>query len=312
MLITAIVMVVVLAVALTTSSLAWFSATQNNVTASGGSFTASTATGKNVNIAISDTIKRNGSSSMTLATPSIKMAPACLNQKLSETLMSEDNSNAQIKLDTAQINRLHFKAADIKQEVLTLDVADSEGIADTNISSGELYYYDAIYIQNNDEVNLLDKITVTIESKIEQNVDSTKSATPVALLRLSRSGETNDSWTQVDCFVAVLDGSGNYTVYDLNSLKGLEEYSEGLRTSLAKKETIECVVPTIPKETDNTKNISSYTFDFTKDGSVDGLAAGCEEWAKLDILMWFDGCTLDASSQQTLVNFDIKIEGSNS
>jgi flagellar basal body-associated protein FliL len=52
MFITTIVMMLVLAIALTTSSLAWFSSSQGSVTANAAEFTAGTADGTSVNLKI--------------------------------------------------------------------------------------------------------------------------------------------------------------------------------------------------------------------------------------------------------------------
>ncbi len=309
MLITAIVMVVVLAVALTTSSLAWFSATQNNVTASGGSFTASTATGSGVNIAISNDMV-SFKSNINLDKPATAMIPMCVNSKIADTLGGSDLSK-QIMLDTAEVNNNYFKESTIYGYDIKLDYTDGNKVIASTLASTNQYYYDAIYLTNYDQSNALDTITLNLSGTIS-HADGSKSidlASPIALIRVSRSGN-GENWSQVGFFVIVLDGSQNYTVYDLRSLDGSADYSDDLLTTKALPSNDNTHTDIITNKINDAIEFTAkdIVFNFAS-GNLSGLAAGGNEIAKIDILMWFDGNGLNSSSQQTKVEFDIEIKG---
>lgn len=309
MLITAIVMVVVLAVALTTSSLAWFSATQSNVTASGGSFTASTATGSGVNIAISNDMV-SFKSKINLDKLDTALIPMCVNTSLTTSLEGTDLSK-QVMLDTAEVNNNYFKESTINTCDVKLDYTDGNRVIASTLASTKHYYYDAIYLVNYDQSNTLDSITLNLSGNISHEAGSkaTEYATPVSLIRVSRSGN-GENWSQVNFFVVVLDGSNAYTVYDLRSLDGSADYSEDLLTAKATT-SIENIHSTVATKAEGfmTFEANEMVFDFSNGGEGTGLAAGGTEFAKIDILMWFDGNGLNSNSQQTKVEFNVEIKG---
>lgn len=310
MLITAIVMVVVLAVALTTSSLAWFSATQNNVTASGGSFTASTATGSGVNIAISNDMV-SFKSKINLDKLDTGLIPMCVNTGLATTL-GGTNLSKQVMLDTAEVNNNYFKENTIHGYDIQLDYTDGNRVIASTLTSTSQYYYDAIYLVNYDQSNALDSITLNISGTIshESGSKATEYATPVSLIRVSRSGN-GENWSQVNFFVVVLDGSNAYTVYDLRSLDGSEDYSDDLLTSKATPSSDDNIHGSHATTAEGfmTFEASDMVFNFSNGSEGTGLAAGGTEFAKIDILMWFDGNGLNSSSQQTKVEFNVEIKG---
>lgn len=309
MLITAIVMVVVLAVALTTSSLAWFSATQNNVTASGGSFTASTgSSSSNVNISLSRdmTSWKNG---ISLLEQGIDMLPVCVN-KPSESAVFEGDFNS-FKLDTGRTVNAYFKPDTIaQQEVLLDNTFDSEGNFIPKESSNNAHYYqDAILLVNN-ETAILKNLDIEIKTTIKRIAESAEFATPVAMIRVSKLGSDKKSWTQLDSNVLVLNEiNGKYIVYDLFSLYEansdfdylIDDYSINNATNSTQSSSYS---PSIS---------SSDNLEMTADGVItlslgdEGLSVN--DIVKIDIVMWYDGNGLSTYSQKTITNFDLTITG---
>lgn len=316
MLITAIVMVVVLAVALTTSSLAWFSATQSNVTASGGSFTASTATGSGVNIAISKSLEGfSNSVELDKASKTQAMLPLCLNTALTTSLAEDDPI---VKFDTAEVNNAFFQKKSIQSYDFKLDYVNTisetgeNKVAVTPKNTSKPFYYDAIYLVNYDQSNELRSISLSLDCTLSKGSNTDNLAFPVAMIRISRSGTGKNEWTEVEHFVLVLDtkNSGTYTIHDLRSLKtneSVKDYSDELLTSKALPVNYD-VEPVTVDETSKIF-VENISIDFTNNGADNGLAVAGGEFAKIDILMWFDGNGLNASSQQTIANFNIKIDG---
>lgn len=309
MLITAIVMVVVLAVALTTSSLAWFSATQNNVTASGGSFTASTgSSSSNVNISLSRdmTSWKNG---ISLLKQGIDMLPVCVN-KPNESAVFEGDFNS-FKLDTGRTVNAYFKPDTIaQQEVLLDNTFDSEGNFIPKESSNNAHYYqDAILLVNN-ETAILKNLDIEIKTTIKRIAVSAEFATPVAMIRVSKLGSDKKSWTQLDSNVLVLNEiNGKYIVYDLFSLYEansdfdylIDDYSINNATNSTQSSSYS---PSI-SDSDN--------LEMTADGVItlslgdEGLSVN--DIVKIDIVMWYDGNGLSTYSQKTITNFDLTITG---
>lgn len=309
MLITAIVMVVVLAVALTTSSLAWFSATQNNVTASGGSFTASTgSSSSNVNISLSRdmTSWKNG---ISLLGQGIDMLPVCVN-KPNESAVFEGDFNS-FKLDTGRTVNAYFKPDTIaQQEVLLDNTFDSEGNFIPKESSNNAHYYqDAILLVNN-ETAILKNLDIGIKTTITRIAESAEFATPVAMIRVSKLGSDKKSWTQLDSNVLVLNEiNGKYIVYDLFSLYEansdfdylIDDYSINNATNSTQSSSYS---PSIS---------SSDNLEMTADGVItlslgdEGLSVN--DIVKIDIVMWYDGNGLSTYSQKTITNFDLTITG---
>ncbi len=309
MLITAIVMVVVLAVALTTSSLAWFSATQNNVTASGGSFTASTgSSSSNVNISLSRdmTSWKNG---ISLLDQGIDMLPVCVN-KPNESAVFEGDFNS-FKLDTGRTVNAYFKPDTIaQQEVLLDNTFDSEGNFIPKESSNNAHYYqDAILLVNN-ETAILKNLDIEIKTTIRRIAESAEFATPVAMIRVSKLGSDKKSWTQLDSNVLVLNEiNGKYIVYDLFSLYEansdfdylIDDYSINNATNSTQSSSYS---PSI-SDSDN--------LEMTADGVItlslgdEGLSVN--DIVKIDIVMWYDGNGLSTYSQKTITNFDLTITG---
>lgn len=309
MLITAIVMVVVLAVALTTSSLAWFSATQNNVTASGGSFTASTgSSSSNVNISLSRdmTSWKNG---ISLLEQGIDMLPVCVN-KPNESAVFEGDFNS-FKLDTGRTVNAYFKPDTIaQQEVLLDNTFDSEGNFIPKESSNNAHYYqDAILLVNN-ETAILKNLDIEIKTTIKRIAESAEFATPVAMIRVSKLGSDKKSWTQLDSNVLVLNEiNGKYIVYDLFSLYEansdfdylIDDYSINNATNSTQSSSYS---PSIS---------SSDNLEMTADGVItlslgdEGLSVN--DIVKIDIVMWYDGNGLSTYSQKTITNFDLTITG---
>ena len=300
MLITSIVMVVVLAVALTTSSLAWFSATQSTVTAESGEFTAATTKSGNVNIAISKSLS-SFKDKVQLDRQTTTLIPVCLNSDLATLL----NNASTIKFDTAKVQNEYFQPTSINQKTILLDTANG---AVNSAESTDFYYYDSIYLVNYDATSALKKINITVSGSLTKGEGIDALATPVAIIRLTSRGiSTDESWANQQYVVLCLDGSGNYTVCDLFTHKAENDdnmYSDTYLAASCKKET-NYGINTVTYTAENGKFSSSISFDNVN------LAAGGKGFAKIDILMWLDGNTLDATTQKMVTNFALEITGEN-
>ena len=300
MLITSIVMVVVLAVALTTSSLAWFSATQSTVTAEAGRFTAATTTTGNVNIAISKSLS-SFKDKVQLDKPSTTLIPVCLNSDI-ETLLTGAST---IKFDTAKVQNEYFQPTSIDQSTILLDTAKG---AVNNAESTDYYYYDSIYLVNYDATSALKKINIKVSGSLVKGEGIDGLATPVAIIRLTTRGiSTDEPWANQQYVVLCLDGSGNYTVYDLYRMKGSNDdnmYTEQYLAGSCKREAT-TGLKSVTYTADDCAFTSSISFDNVN------LAAGGKGFAKIDILMWLDGNTLDATTQKMVTNFALEITGDN-
>lgn len=293
-------MVVVLAVALTTSSLAWFSATQSTVTAESGKFTAATTTSGNVNIAISKSLS-SFKDKVQLDTPTTTLIPVCLNSDIA-TLLTSDSI---IKFDTAKVQNEYFQPTSIDQKSILLDTANG---AVSNTESTDYYYYDSIYLVNYDATSALKKINITVSGSLVKGDGIDALATPVAIIRLTTRGiSTDEPWANQQYVVLCLDGTGNYTVCDLYSHRAETDdkmYSDTYLASACKKEA-NAGLNTVTYTADKGTFTSSISFDNVN------LAAGGKGFAKIDILMWLDGNTLDATTQKMVTNFALEITGEN-
>ena len=289
MLITTIVMMLVLAVALTTSSLAWFSASQNNVTATGGSFTAATSTATGVNIAISDELA-SYRGSMSLATAPTGLKPMCL---------KEEPTSGHVYFNGALMNGPHFKADSVYIDDIDLTTATHEKLSTEN------YYYDTIYLVNLDQTNALKQISIKVSAEITQSASGKTTAIPVALLRVSRKTPAAGEWTAVGYQILVLNADGKYTIKDMSGFGSISDTThDDLLTSSALANA----------DTDVTGAVVDGKFEVTATfvfdtELADGLAINATEIAKIDVLMWYDGNGLKDSTSGTLTAFDLTISG---
>lgn len=310
MLITAIVMVVVLAVALTTSSLAWFSATQNNVTASGGSFTASTgSSASNVNISLSRDMSswKNG---IALLQQSTEMLPVCVNKPTENAVFEGDFDS--FKLDTGKTVNAYFKPDTIaQQEVLLDNTFDGENYIPKGNSNQSHYYQDAILLINN-ETAVLRNLEFAIKTTITKTSETAEFANPIALIRVSKLDSANKSWTQLDAEVITLsEVNGRYIVYDLYSLYNansdfdylIDNYAIINATTSTQSSSYN---PTVSAPTDDGLKMTSNG-TITLSLGDDGLSN--KDIVKIDIVMWYDGNGLNTYSQNTVTEFDLTITG---
>lgn len=305
MLITTIVMLLVLAVALTTSSLAWFSAGQATVTATGGQFVASTATAGNVNLAISNDMSSWGVSAA-MQTATAGMYPVALREALATTLGEDGNST--LYFDTAQtVQNKWFDPSTIASSTgadLTKDNVDA--------AANAYHYWDTLYVINQDDTSALAKLTLTMNATVTA---ASGKALPkaVALFRVSKqaSSAESDEWEDmIDYVVVVLDQtSTNYTVYDLDALKGEDMYDNALLTSAVTQTGTQSagVNRSIDESSNTSQTVLTATFDLSL--GEDGLAINMGEIAKIDVVCWFDGSSLGSSTQGATITFSLTIGG---
>ena len=203
MLITTIVMMLVLAVALTTSSLAWFSASQQTVTANGGTFTARAVDSTNVNIALADALDGTWSNSIALASYNPTMDPACPTAEISTS---------------ADLTSLTFHSARIQDGKFQVDANNKLGNQTVTFSKNEVaqaqtegadftsaqVYTNSIYVISYDDINKLGSLDVSLKAKLE------KDAVPVVYVRMTKlnySGGTLESETYLDSELGMLHAS---------------------------------------------------------------------------------------------------------
>lgn len=302
MLITAIVMVVVLAVALTTSSLAWFSATQNDVTAANGTFTAATQSAENVNIAISKTTS-GYAASCNLDKANIALMPVALKSQLNF------ETESKISFNSAKVTGSHF---DPSEEMISnsgdIDLNDDDGSTD-EAKSNTYAYRDTVYLVNYDSQNALSKLTIKLDTTLTA-VEGKTLPIPVVLLKVSRGSV--GSWTNVGYIVFVLDStaspSANYTVYDfVTNMQGKTPLSEEVSTSKVNRVagSTNALGTLATKNKDGSFTASN---DFTFEN---GLGVNATEICKIDVVMWFDGEALSSGSQGAAASFNLTFTGSN-
>lgn len=309
MLITAIVMVVVLAVALTTSSLAWFSATQNDVTAANGTFTAATQSAENVNIAISKTTS-GYAASCDLDKPNISLMPVALKSKLNF------DTESKISFNSAKVTGSYFDPSEsMISDSGDINLNDNDGSTDA-ANSDAYAYRDTVYLVNYDSQNALSKLTIKLDTTLTAAAEKTLPI-PVVLLKVSRgtvgsSRGTVGSWTNVGYIVFVLDStanpSANYTVYDfVTNMKGKTPLSAEVSTSIVNRVTGSTnATGTLATKNADGSFTASNNFTFGN-----GLGVNATEICKIDVVMWFDGEALSSGSQGAAASFNLTFTGSN-
>lgn len=181
MFITTIVMMLVLAVALTTSSLAWFSSANISVTASSATFYARTNAGSNVSLKISRTtgtwltsiplVGGSDSGSMVGVIPTKALVPTVDTAPTFTGLTNQDNSpravtwadykwDGNMVFNSAKINNETSKfvitAAGTPNEVTTIG---ADGFTKTG-SAG--VYYDNFFIYNADKIADINALTFSL------------------------------------------------------------------------------------------------------------------------------------------------------
>lgn len=295
MLITSIVMVVVLVVALTTSSLAWFSATQNDVTANSGSFNAAATTGSNINIAISDEL---GSfrSSVNFANKNTKMIPSCPTEAIT-------NFPTTLVMNSRQVINDRF-AMDYQEGPRTITFDKTDGSATDTSNDSDLYYQDALYVVNYDDVSIVENFTLKIDSSVTA-ASNYNPATPVMLVRLSKRGENETTWSSVGHKVLVLAEEGGYCAYDFSQLtsSGNDSKISSITTADVQSNNTGTNITPVTDSDATYKQTASLDFTGVNLAPVHG------EYLKIDIVIWFDGNALTASTQQTSVQFMITVTG---
>jgi len=217
MFITTIVMMLVLAVALTTSSLAWFSSANISVTANAATFYASTNAGTNVSLKISRTTGtwdtkiqlKSGSDagSMVGVIPTKALVPTVAEAPTFTGLTKQDKSPRPVTwADYKWDGNMVFNSAKINNETSTFVIAETGANAVTTIGADGFakmgstgVYYDNFFIHNADKIADINALTFSL-------TDDT---------RLTTTG-ANPADTASRAYVAVI-------LYDLATFSGDEE-----------------------------------------------------------------------------------------
>lgn len=167
MFITTIVMMLVLAVALTTSSLAWFSASNASVTASSATFKAQAAS-SNVNLKISKTPNSWGNS-IKLASGNTEgsMDPLIPTAALVPTY-SDGNYiwNSAIVLNGASASLGSF----------VIDDSNKPNVPQVSRGGSNGFYYDYFYIHNADAQTSINELYFEVQSQTKVGEDSSDTA----------------------------------------------------------------------------------------------------------------------------------------
>lgn len=285
MLITTIVMMLVLAVALTTSSLAWFSASQATVTANNGTFTAKTA-GSAANIGVAsalDATNWKSSADMTV-TGSNALVPLCAIAALPQNL-----------------------TADLEKAKTLADIADAELLNGANflndgsvqwfpLNTGNELYKKALSSQANSVIfakNLDNngtnvttlKVTLTITS------DTVNAAAPNFYIVLSTGDGTSVLRT------AVISKVNGYVAFDFSSASSSESNPLLLSAvdSDANRQTADIV------SIENTQN-ASQSVTFTNLEWTPGTVYAVHVYA------WYEGETLDVTTDGCTHEYKLDLE----
>lgn len=319
MLITSIVMVVVLAVALTTSSLAWFSAAQPTVSANDGTFTAETAGDSNVNIAIGTDLNSFKSSvSLAKILNTNTLSPAAL--RVTSDISGDDVaaklktllSGSSLNFDTARIGGGYFKPDTHKTGSITLDPAAEGGklTANNQESVSGIVYYDSLYLVNNDETFDVSSLKFILSGSLTKTDEDKSLAKTVAILRISRANSDATTWTYFTHNIFVIGGDGNtISVGDMSGVKGGTMYEDTTQVSrLISQVGADTKVNTTVNASNNLLSdfSSEWAVNFTTDNY---FKAAQGEYLKIDVIMWFDGDELKSSTDGLKIDFNIKIEG---
>lgn len=157
MFITTIVMMLVLAVALTTSSLAWFSASNASVTATAATFKAQAAS-SNVNLKISKTTSSWGNT--------INLIPGDLTSGSMEALIPTEAlkptyDDGYVWKPTIQLNGAKVGS----ESNFIIDSANHVSNPTVTRGASNGYYYDYFYIHNADSQTPINKLNFKVQSK---------------------------------------------------------------------------------------------------------------------------------------------------
>lgn len=339
MFITTIVMMLVLAVALTTSSLAWFSSSNQSVTASSATFTAKTK-GSNVNLKIGrGTSGWDNKIALTSGSTDGSMLPYIPTAAIVPTYDGDSFVwNPTISFNGASV-------AESKFVIDSVNTVDNPTVARGG-SNG--YYYDYFYIHNADAQTSISELSfkVTSSTEVPENSGETTCRVYAAIILFKSvsltAGETvpanaamdagkelvnNDdpganeinigdgtytAWVPFAAFTysestasykwqyADFDGETNYNGADVSTLETQKADSNF---------SIEGSADEFKLNTESLRALNNKAFD-TDSGESDETSTfsmSALETFRVDFYYWFDGETLDEYKDTTKGEVSIEI-----
>ncbi|MBQ7653125.1 MAG: hypothetical protein IJS93_01990 [Clostridia bacterium] len=193
MFITTIVMMLVLAVALTTSSLAWFSSANTAVTASAATFTATSSGDSNVNLKISDSTGSWGNQIALTSAAGRSMIGMIPQSALVATTGTAPTFTG-VTVNGAHVDVVHgnyvwparmsFNSAKIGDEsnfVIEADAAGNDVNGDPSTSTNKVsdysnvavngsagYYYDEFYLHNADAQSVINTLNFQVRGSLSK------------------------------------------------------------------------------------------------------------------------------------------------
>lgn len=281
MLITTIVMMLVLAVALTTSSLAWFSASQANVTATGGQFTAETA-GTAANIGVANSINATNwksTSPMEVFSESDLMPVVAINElpiSLAAPL-SESKTLATLKDENAFNGANYMDAGDTQW--FPLNTANPA----TNYALGSQGHH-AIYANN------LDKNSTTITSltvKLTLATTSETAADPNFYIVLTQKDGSSENVIRT----AVMCKAGGYVVFNFSGDDVTSTEDAPLKVT-----DVEANKVSQYGETGSEQNIPTIAVGTPAEVTFAGLSWTPGAIYGIHVFSWYEGKTLDVTT----------------
>lgn len=293
MLITTIVMMLVLAVALTTSSLAWFSASQATVTASGGSFTASTSN----NVVALGISKTNGAFGDSISfTAKTEMKPLCMTSELKAKLDAYGSEPAVnvTDVENLNLNSVFVKTVNGVESFLTKNGEESS-VSTVTLESVKL---SSVYVTN------LEQGAVVKDLKVNVNVTVPSESNRLVILgTYSDVPGSNDTGVIKGYFVLVVSSSTvqTYTVHTF----GDSDHHQAITNSNSWQEdaTKAITVSSAAGSYELVKTIAGVNLQpssVTEENAIHTL--------RFDLYAWYDGVDLKSttSGAVTLVNFQFE------
>lgn len=286
MLITTIVMMLVLAVALTTSSLAWFSASQATVTATGGTFSASAA-GSAANIGLATSAESSNWANTAPMTNNVAsgLVPLCAISELTSKLDSDVGTSGEPVTLASIVN-------DVEKLNGAKILTNGEGVQVFPLNAANPFYKNTLASQANSVVfaknldaNGTHVTSLKVTLKITSEVTSTVAA-PNFYIVLSTHDGSNVLRT------AVMSKTGGYVVYDFSSA------SENTSLSSVDADGNRKTGPaTINNAQDATAEINFTNLDWAQDVVY-----------AIHVYAWYEGGTLDVTTQSCSHTYELTLE----
>lgn len=291
MLITTIVMMLVLAVALTTSSLAWFTASQATVSATGGTFTATTA-GSATNIGLAQATDGEWASTMAMINPlpesMPKLNPLCPQVEIGRKLKA-DGSLAYANVSDVEaivLNGARMLINGEGQNVFPLGEGDNAAYTNTLGSQAHSHIYAKNLDTNGTVIGTL-KVTLKITGTTTGAQANATLAAPNFVVVLA-------DHTEAVLRMGLITKENGYLVYNFTTAPENTLESAVLGESNA---NIKQGDKTIGK-VENSE--ASITFE--------GLEWGEGAIYHIHVYAWYEGQTLNSLSQSCSHTYDLTLE----